>query len=63
MKSFHASILPSPLSLYTLTSATLRRKMIKGGAKVSQSLRGIKGHTHPSEHAGEFQDGEGLTFL
>lgn len=42
MKPFHSSIFPDPLALYALTSATLRKKMIKDGAKVSLSSRGPK---------------------
>ena len=40
------SIVPDPLSLHILTSATLRKKMIQGRAKVSLSSRGILGHIH-----------------
>ena len=41
-------------------SAALKSKMITGGAKVSLSLKGTKGHTHPSSCGGELWGGEGL---
>lgn len=42
MELFHPSILPDPLSLYTLTSATLKGKIIKGGAKIHTYFKGAQ---------------------
>lgn len=46
--SLHGLTAPS----YTLASGALRRMVNRDWAEVSQSLRGIKGHTHMSKYTG-----------
>lgn len=61
---FSSYVPPTPPMLSTLISVVLRRiKMIRGGANISITLRGINEHTHPSKYVGGLQGGERIKFL